>query len=65
MMAEMKNVGLHRALTHLRRGGLHRALGVPEGEKIPKDKIEHAKNSDNTHLSHMANFAETMSHFKH
>lgn len=50
---------------HLAKGGLHRALGVPEGENIPKEKIEKAKNSDNPHLAKMANLAETMSHWHH
>jgi hypothetical protein len=26
-----------------KKGGLHRALGVPEGEKIPADKLAAAK----------------------
>jgi hypothetical protein len=25
---------------HVRKGALHRALGVPEGEKIPESKME-------------------------
>jgi hypothetical protein len=44
---------------------LHRALGVKEGEKIPAAKLASAKNSSNAHIAHMANFAATMSHFKH
>jgi len=64
-MAHMKNVSLHRALTHLNKGGLHRALGVPEGTPIPHEKLEAAKNSKSEHIRHMANFASTMSHFKH
>jgi len=64
-MAEDKNPSLYRAMHHLRKGGLHRALGVPEGETIPKEKIEAAKNSESEHVRHMANFAATMSHFKH
>lgn len=60
-----KNPSLYRALHHLRRGGLHRALGVLEGESIPKEKLEKAKNSESEHVRHMANFASTMSHFKH
>jgi hypothetical protein len=59
------NTSLYRALHHLRKGGLHRALGVPAGEKIPAAKIESAKNSDNEHVRKMANFAHTMSKFKH
>jgi hypothetical protein len=64
-MSEQKhNVSLHRALHHLNKGGLHRALGIPEGQKIPADRIEAAKNSSNPHVAHMANFAATMGHFK-
>jgi hypothetical protein len=59
------NVSLYRAMHHLRKGGLHKALGVPQGQSIPAEKMEHAKNSSNEHVRHMANFAATMSHFKH
>jgi hypothetical protein len=59
------NVSLYRALRHLRAGGLHRALGVPTGEKIPADKLASARKSSNAHIKHMANFAHTMSGFKH
>lgn len=61
----MKNVSLHRALSHLNKGGLHRALGVPEGKPIPADKLEKAKNSDNPHVKKMAEFAGTMEGFHH
>lgn len=59
------NTSLYRALHHLRKGGLHRALGVAEGEKIPAEKIAAARNSTNDHVAHMANFAHTMAGFKH
>jgi hypothetical protein len=59
----MHNVSLHRALMHLHKGGLHRALNVPEGQPIPKAKLEKAKNSDNPHVMHMANFASTLEGF--
>jgi hypothetical protein len=49
---------------HLRKGGLHRALGVPEGETIPAEKMA-AKDSDSEHMKHMKNFAKTMGSFKH
>jgi hypothetical protein len=66
MATEKKhNVSLYRALHHLNKGGLHRALGVPENEDIPADKLAAAKNSKNEHVRHMANFAATMGHFKH
>ena len=53
------------ASTTFRKGGLHRALHVPEGKKIPAEKLEAAKHSSNSHISKMATFAATMSHFKH
>lgn len=63
-MAAKHNVSLYRAMRHLRKGGLHRALHVPEGEAIPKSKVEAATHSSNEHVRHMANFAQTMSGFK-
>lgn len=60
-----KNPSLYRAMHHLNHGGLHRALGVPEGETIPKEKVEAATHSTNPHIMHMANMAKTMSHFEH
>ncbi len=59
------NVSLYRAMHGLRRGGLHRALHIPEGETIPADRLAAAKNSSNPHVKHMANFAATMKGFKH
>ena len=64
-MKKGHNVSLYRAMHHLNRGGLHRALGVPEGENIPQAKMEAAKNSNNPHVAHMAHFAATMKGFKH
>lgn len=63
-MAKAKNPSLYRAMHHLRKGGLHRALGVPEGETIPAEKLEAARHSGNSHIQHMANFAHTMKGFK-
>ena len=63
-MAKAKNPSLYRAMRHLRVGGLHRALHVPEGETIPKSKIEAATHSSSPHVRHMANFAQTMGGFK-
>lgn len=65
MEHEHHDVSLYRAMHHLNKGGLHRALGVPEGEKIPAEKLEAAKHSKNEHVRHMANFAATMGHFDH
>lgn len=43
------------------KGGLHKALHVPQGEKIPKSKIAAATHSDNPHTRHMAQFAKNVS----
>jgi hypothetical protein len=64
-MAAVKNPSLYRSLRHLRAGGLHRALHVPEGETIPESKLEAAKHSSSSHVRHMANFAATIKGFKH
>ena len=53
---------LYRAIHHLRHGGLHRALGIPEDQKIPASRLESASHSDNSHIAHMANFAHTLEH---
>jgi hypothetical protein len=58
------NASLYRALHKLRKGGLHKALGVPQNENIPADKLEEAKNSKSDHVRHMAQFAHTMKGFK-
>ena len=42
-------------------GALHRALHVPEGEKIPAKKMARAKNSDNPRVRRMAALAHTLS----
>lgn len=59
------NVSLYRSMRHLRKNGLHHALHVPEGEKIPEAKLEAATHSSNSHIVHMANMAKTMKGFKH
>ena len=64
-MAKPKNPSLYRAMHHLRKGGLHRALHVPEDQPIPAAKLAAARHSKNEHVRHMANFAHTMSGFKH
>jgi hypothetical protein len=42
------------------KGGLHKALHVPQGETIPKSKIASATHSDNPHTRHMAQFAKNV-----
>jgi hypothetical protein len=60
-----KHKPVYRAMRHLRKGGLHDALHIPQDEKIPADRLEAAKHSPNEHVQHMANMAATMKRFKH
>ena len=64
-MEKKHNPSLYRAIHHLRHGGLHAALHVNPKDTIPESKLEAAKHSSNSHIAHMAQFAATMSHFKH
>lgn len=57
------DVSFHRAMHHLHHGGLHRALGIPEDQDIPKDRIAAAKGSTNPHVRVMATLAQNMSHW--
>ena len=41
-------------------GALHRALHVPEGEKIPAKKMAAAKKSENPRIKKMAGLAHTL-----
>lgn len=59
------NVSLYRAMHHLKSGGLHRALGISPDKDIPKERVEAATHSSNSHVAHMARFAQTMGKFKH
>ena len=47
------------------KGKLHRALGVPEGEKIPQEKLDAAKHSRSRDVRDMAIRAETMKGWHH
>jgi hypothetical protein len=47
------------------KGGLHRHLGVPEGEKIPSEKLAAAKNSKNPIIRREAALAHTLSGMGH
>lgn len=46
-------------------GALHRELGVKQGEKIPKARIEKAAHSDNPKLAKRARLAETLEKMHH
>ena len=51
---------IQKAVPESHKGRLHRALGVPEGEKIPPGKLAKAENSEDPHMRKMAQFAKTM-----
>lgn len=42
------------------KGALHRALGVPEGEKIPEKKLSKAEHSENPRIRKEASLAKTL-----
>lgn len=46
------------------RGKFHRALGVPQGKKIPNWMISKAKNSPSAEMRRMATFAENSKEWK-
>ena len=58
-MADKKFI--QKAIKH--PGGLHRALGVPEGQKIPEAKIREAAKKGG-HLGRMARFAIVLKHIR-
>ena len=47
------------------KGSLHKALGVPEGKKIPEKKLENAEHSKDPLMRKRANLAEILKGFKH
>lgn len=49
----------------IRKGALHRALGVPEGEKIGQTRIRAALKSKNPETRKEARSAEGLTHMKH
>ena len=51
---------IQKAVNPAHKGGLHKALHVAQGEKIPKAKIDKATHSKNPKLRHMAQFAKNV-----
>jgi len=45
-------------------GGLHRSLGIPEGQKIGQKRIEKAEHSSDERTRRQAQLAETLSHLR-
>ncbi|HXI40681.1 MAG TPA: hypothetical protein VNH83_11910 [Bryobacteraceae bacterium] len=46
------------------KGGLHRSLGIPEGQKIPAKRVEQATHSDDPKVRKQANLAETFNRYR-
>lgn len=42
------------------KGALHKALGVPQGEKIPEKKLQKAEHSKSPLMRKRASLAETL-----
>ena len=55
---------ISQAVKPSRKGALHRALGVPEGEKIPAKKLKAAGDSDNPRIRKEAALAKTLKGFR-
>jgi hypothetical protein len=49
-------------IEHMRmnKGGLHRALGIPEGRDIPQSVLRSAEHSHNHRVAREAKLAETL-----
>jgi hypothetical protein len=45
---------------HMKKGALHKELGVPKGKKIPIKKLEKATRSNNPLEAKRANLAKTL-----
>jgi hypothetical protein len=55
---EVEGKWIQKAVKH--KGALHKALHVPEGEKIPAKKLHKAEHSSNPKLAKRAHLAETL-----
>lgn len=53
---------MQKAVKH--PGALHRDLGVPQGKKIPKAKVEAATHSKNPTIRRRANLAKTFAFYR-
>lgn len=55
---------IQEAIKPEKKGALHKALGVPQGKKIPLAKLEKAEHSKNPTLKKRAVLAETLKGLK-
>ena len=45
---------------HMKKGALHKEMGIPEGKKIPEKKLEKAEKSKSPLLAKRAKLAKTL-----
>jgi hypothetical protein len=65
-MAKTQTIGLgKKGSFKVHKGALHRALGVPEGEKIPASKMAKGKASSNPHVRAMVRSAKGLKAMHH
>ena len=50
---------------HMKKGALHKELGVPQGKKIPASKLKKAEHSKNPTERKRAHLAETLKKLHH
>jgi len=55
---------LQEVAEHTEKGGLHRSLGIPEGQKIGAARIEQATHSSNPKVRRQANLAMTYNKYR-
>lgn len=61
-MSRSKKQWIQEAVKH--PGALHRALGVPQGEKISQAKLMKAEHSRSPLMRKRAHLAETLEHLR-
>ena len=61
-MVDKTKDGLWISKMGMKKGALHKQLGVPEGKKIPAKKLKKAEHSKSPLMRKRANLAETLSH---
>ncbi len=58
------DLGKKKGSFDVHKGKLHRALGIPEGEKIPEARLQEALNSKDPEIQRMARSAKGLESMK-
>jgi hypothetical protein len=64
-MVDKTKDGLWISKMHMKKGALHKALGVPADKKIPQKKLKKAEHSKNPTMRKRAVLAETLGKLRH